>query len=81
MGNGASIDESEFQKQIKSFSESDISIEHIDEINMFFKVSSDFTSFFTSCNLEDFRKLRKVKPQNLIFLMSQAIKVMSDVSL
>jgi hypothetical protein len=48
---------------------------------MFFKLTSDFTQFFTSCNLDDFRQLRKNKPANLIFLISQAIKVMSDVAL
>ena len=67
---GGNLDESEFQKQIRSFKETDISIEHVDEINMFFKVSEDFQGFFTSCNLDDFRQLRKTKPANLIFLIS-----------
>ena len=64
------LSESEFQKQIKSFGETEITQEHSEELNMFLKVSNDFTHFFTSCTLNDFRQLRKSKPANLIFLIS-----------
>jgi hypothetical protein len=83
MGNqlGSDLDESEFQKQIKSFMETEITLEHVEELNVFFKVSNDFPTFFTSCTLEDFRKLRQTKPANLIFMISQAIKIMNDCAL
>ena len=57
MGNPLSseLTETEFQKQIKSFGETEITVEHSDELNMFLKVSNDFTHFFTSCALNDFR--------------------------
>ena len=64
------LSESEFQKQIKSFGETEITHDHSEELNMFLKVSQDFTHFFTSCALNDFRNLRRNKPANLIFLVS-----------
>ena len=72
MGNltASELNESEFQKQIKSLAQTDLTHEHIEELTTFLKLSFEFTSFFTSCTLEDFRNLRKAKPQNLIFLMS-----------
>ena len=72
MGNPLSseLSELEFKKQIKSFGDTEISHDHTEELNMFLKVSNDFTHFFTSCALNDFRQLRKSKPQNLIFLIS-----------
>ena len=45
---------------------------------MFFKMSEDFQSFFTSCNLDDFRQLRKTNQANLIFLISQVSQVSID---
>ena len=72
MGNPLSseLSETEFQKQIKSFAETEINQEHSDELNSFLQFSNDFTHFFTSCALNDFRNLRKSKPANLIFLIS-----------
>lgn len=34
----------------------------------------------TSCTLADFRSLKKTRPANLIFLLSQAVKIMHDVA-
>jgi len=72
MGNPLStaLNDTEFQKQVKSLGQTELSHEHSDELNTFLKLSCDFTNFFTSCTLNDFRNLRKSKPLNLIFLMS-----------
>ena len=71
MGNMSSeLSETEFQHQIKSLAETDLTPEHFEELNTFLKLSADFTNFFTSCTLTDFRNLRSTKPMNLIFLMS-----------
>ena len=72
MGNPLSsqLSDTEFQAQIKSLGATDLTPEHTDELNTFLKVSSDFTHFFTSCTLNDFRNLRKTKPMSLIYLMS-----------
>ena len=64
------LSDTEFQHQIKSLAQTDLSPEHFEELNTFLKLSSDFTNFFTSCTLNDFRNLRSSKPMNLIFLMS-----------
>ena len=64
------LSDTEFQHQIKSLAKTDLSPEHFDELNTFLKLSGDFTNFFTSCTLADFRNLRNTKPMNLIFLMS-----------
>ena len=64
------LSETEFQKQIKSLGETDLSPEHSEELSTFLMLSHDFTNFFTSVALNDFRELRKRKPFNLIYLMS-----------
>ena len=64
------LSETEFQHQIKSLAQTDLTPEHFEELNTFLKLSADFTNFFTSCTLTDFRNLRSTKPMNLIFLMS-----------
>ena len=85
MGNSASeLNESEFQQQIKSLAKTELSMEHIEELNTFLKLSHDFTNFFTSCTLSDFRNFRNTKPMNLIFLMShvsiKSIRIIIGVS-
>jgi len=60
--------------------QTELTHEHTEELNTFLKLSFEFTNFFTSCTLNDFRNLRKAKPLNLIFLMSHAIKIMHDSS-
>mgnify|MGYP007082948721 CR=1 FL=1 len=64
------LNDTEFQKQIKSLGETELSHEHSEELNTFLKLSSDFTTFFTNCTLADYRNLKKNKPLNLIYLMS-----------
>lgn len=83
MGNPMSseLNDTEFQKQIKSLGATDLSHEHADELNTFLRLSCDFTNFFTSCTLSDFRDLRKAKPQNAIFLMSHVSFAGQDFSL
>jgi len=72
MGNPLSseLNDTEFQKQIKSLAETELSHEHSEELNTFLKLSCDFTNFFTSCTLSDFRNLKKSKPLNMIYIMS-----------
>ena len=64
------LSDTEFKKQIKSLAETELSPEHKDELDTFLKLSNDFTNFFTSCSLADFRQLRQAKPMNMIYLMS-----------
>ena len=52
------LSDTEFKKQIKSLAETELSPEHADELNTFLRLSNDFTNFFTSCSLADFRQLR-----------------------
>ena len=68
--NSQDLNESEFQKQIRSLAKTELTNEHSEELNTFLKLSHEFTNFFTSCTLNDFRELRKAKPFNLIYLMS-----------
>ena len=77
MGNPLSseLNDTEFQKQIKSLAQTELSPEHTEELNTFLKLSCDFTNFFTSCTLSDFRNLRKSKPLNLIYLMSHVSRL------
>ena len=73
MGNPLSsseLNDTEFQAQIKSLGATDLSPEHSGELNTFLKLSFDFTNFFTSCTLSDFRNLKKARPMSLIYLMS-----------
>lgn len=61
----------EYAKQIKLFSQSELTTENSEEINLFLQSSCDFYNVFTSSQLDDYRGLKKEKPQNLIFLISQ----------
>ena len=53
-----------------SLGQTELGPDHADELNTFLRLSSDFTTFFTSCTLADFRNLRNTRPQNLIYIMS-----------
>ena len=79
MGNPLSsqLSDTEFQAQIKSLGATDLNPEHSEELNTFLRLSQDFTHFFTSCTLNDFRNLRKTKPMSLIYLMSHVSKALS----
>ena len=56
------LSETEFQKQIMSLGQTELGPDHADELNTFLRLSSDFTTFFTSCTLADFRNLRNTRP-------------------
>lgn len=47
-----------------------MTVESKEEINIFLQLSCDFYNVFTSSQLDDYRLLKKEKPQNLIFLIS-----------
>ena len=68
---GASFSATEYTKQITSFKSTELGHKNDDEINVFLGMSSDFYNVFTSSTLEDYRELKKKKPENLIYLISQ----------
>jgi hypothetical protein len=42
-------------------------------LNKFVSHSEDFYNVFTTCTLDDFRKIKEEKPDNLIYLMSHVL--------
>ena len=68
---GATFSATEYTKQIASFNSSELGHTNDEEINLFLGMSSDFYNVFASSTLEDYRQLKKKKPENLIYLISQ----------
>jgi len=68
---GATFSATEYTKQITSFKSVELSHTNDEAINQFLGMSSDFYNVFTSSTLEDYREMKKKKPENLIYLVSQ----------
>jgi len=68
---GATFSATEYTKQIASYNVTELGHTNDEEINLFLGMSSDFYNVFASSTLEDYRQLKKKKPENLIYLISQ----------
>ena len=78
---GAAFSASEYTKQIISFNENTLGNLNDEEINLFLAMSSDFYNVFSSSTLEDYRQMKKRKPENLIYLISQVSTKFYDIML
>lgn len=55
-------------------------MEHSKDIDSFLKVSDDFTNVFTSISLEDFRQIKESKTDNIVHIVSHAVKVLHEAA-
>lgn len=67
---GNSFSTTDYREQVIKFSKEFLSIEDNEGLSNFLIQSEDFYNVFTTCVLEDFRKVKMEKADNLIYLMS-----------
>lgn len=75
---GGSFSSAEYLQSIKQFQTEELSVDDKESIDKFFESSMDFVNMFTSCNLSDFRDIKKAKPDNIIHLISYAVSKMYE---
>jgi hypothetical protein len=51
-------------------------LEHNAELDKFLQASDDFVNVFTSITLDDFRSIKETKADNIVHIVSHAVKVM-----
>ncbi len=71
---GSSFSTTEYREQILKFSKDYLSNDDNQSLSNFILHSDDFYNVFTTCTLEDFRKMKIEKADNLIYLMSYVWK-------
>jgi hypothetical protein len=67
---GSSFSTADYREQVINFSKSYLSHDDSAAINTFLMQSDDFYNVFTTCLLDDFRKVKTDKIDNLVFIMS-----------
>ncbi len=67
---GNSFSTVEYREQIIKFHTHFLSQEDTDALNRFLTGSEDFFNVFTTCTLDDFRKVKEEKSDNLIYIIS-----------
>lgn len=68
---GVTFSAETYIKQVRAFGEKELERKDDEAIKMFLVQSCDFFNVFTTTTLEDYRQLKKLNPNNLIFLISQ----------
>jgi hypothetical protein len=67
---GGSFSTTDYRDQIVKFQKNYLSQEDATDLQNFLLMSEDFYNMFTTCQLEDFRKVKEAKSDNIIYLMS-----------
>ena len=67
---GGSFSTVEYRERIQKFQSVFLSSEDNDDLNSFLVNSDDFYNVFTTCTLEDFRKIKEDKSDNIVYLIS-----------
>lgn len=71
---GGSFSATEYRDQIVKFQKNYLSLEDSDDLQWFLLQSEDFYNMFTTCQLEDFRRVKEAKADNIVYLMSYVRK-------
>jgi hypothetical protein len=78
---GGSFSTTDYRDQIVKFQKNYLGLEDTNDLQNFLMQSEDFYNMFTTCQLEDFRKVKESKPDNIIYLMSYVWKnIFCDLS-
>lgn len=67
---GSSFSTVEYREQIIKFQTDALSHDDNDKLKNFLLQSEDFYNVFTATVLEDFRKIKEQKSENLVYLIS-----------
>lgn len=67
---GGSFSATDYRDQIINFQKNYLGQENATQLQNFLQMSEDFYNVFTSCYLDDYRKVKESKPDNIIYLMS-----------
>ena len=67
---GGSFSTVEYREKIISFQNNLIVLDDNTSINDFLSSSEDFNNVITASTIEDYRKIRDAKPDNLVYLIS-----------
>jgi hypothetical protein len=70
---GNSFSATEYREQVIKFSKEFLTLEDNLGLTNFLIQSEDFYNVFTTCVLEDFRKIKAEKVDNFVYLMSFVI--------
>mmetsp|Transcript_17022 Transcript_17022/g.26291 ORF Transcript_17022/g.26291 Transcript_17022/m.26291 type:complete len:80 (-) Transcript_17022:3047-3286(-) len=75
---GAQFSQDEYRSKLHAFNNDYLTLEHSPDLDQFLKLSDDFANVFTSVTLDDFRTVKDTKVDNLVHMISHAVKVMHD---
>lgn len=78
---GGTFSTVEYREQIQKFQTNFLSMEDNDTLNAFFSHSDDFYNVFTTSTLDDFRKVKEEKPDNIIYLISYVISLFAFMTI
>lgn len=67
---GGSFSTTDYRDQIVKFQKNYLSNDDSEALQNFLLQSEDFYNMFTTCQLEDFRRVKEAKADNLVYLMS-----------
>lgn len=67
---GSTFSTTEYREQVQKFSKDFLTHEDSGSLNNFLLMSEDFYNVSTTCLLDDFRKIKVEKIDNLVYLMS-----------
>lgn len=77
---GGSFSTVDYREQIIKYQTTFLSQEDNDSISAFLLNSEDFYNVFTTCTLDDFRKIKEEKSDNIIYLISYVCFIAPDLS-
>ncbi len=73
---GSSFSTVEFRERILKFKTTFLSSEDNEELDNFLTMSEDFFNVFTTCTLDDFRKIKEEKIDNILYIISYVIPLL-----
>jgi len=65
---------------LNKLNEDYLTLEDSDDLDKFLKASDDFVNVFTSIGLDDFRSIKDAKTDNIVHLVSHAVKIMHEAA-
>lgn len=90
---GGTFSTQQYRDTVIGFQRNYLGTENLADLNNFLLESDDFYNVFTTTSLDDFRRIKEEKPDNIVYIMSfvkqsiylvkitiQAIKTMHDIA-
>jgi len=77
---GASFSQTEYKGKLTKLNEDFLTLEDSEELDLFLRASDDFVNVFTSIGLDDFRSIKVAKADNIVHIVSHAVKAMHEAA-